>query len=171
MEFALLASLSEDDRRTVLSMSHRRRYASGEVIDTSEGAEPLTYLHGFSQIVPGLERELEGLEAGQSKDVVVQPEEGYGVPDPEGVFGVPRAAFPPDAKLTVGDSFIGEDDEGQALPVRVVELRDDVVVVDANHPLAGETLFFHVDVREVRAATADELEHGHTHGEGGHEHE
>jgi FKBP-type peptidyl-prolyl cis-trans isomerase SlyD len=157
--------------KTVVRLDYTLKNASGEVIDTSEGAEPLTYLHGFSQIVPGLERELEGLEAGQSKDVVVQPEEGYGVPDPEGVFGVPRAAFPPDAKLTVGDSFIGEDDEGQALPVRVVELRDDVVVVDANHPLAGETLFFHVDVREVRAATADELEHGHTHGEGGHEHE
>jgi FKBP-type peptidyl-prolyl cis-trans isomerase SlyD len=93
------------------------------------------------------------------------------MPDPEGVFGVPRAAFPPDAKLSVGDSFIGEDDEGQALPVRVVELRDDVVIVDANHPLAGETLFFHVDVREVRDATADELEHGHSHGEGGaHDH-
>ena len=71
----------------------------------------------------------------------------------------------------MGDSFIGEDDEGQALPVRVVELRDDVVVVDANHPLAGETLFFHVDVREVRDATDEELEHGHTHGPGGaHDH-
>ena len=157
--------------KTVVRLDYTLKNASGEVIDTSEGAEPLTYLHGFSQIVPGLERELEGLEAGQSKDVVVQPEDGYGMPDPEGVFGVPLAAFPPDAKLSVGDSFIGEDDEGQALPVRVVELRDDVVVVDANHPLAGETLFFHVDVREVRAATADELEHGHTHGEGGHEHE
>ena len=125
-------------------------------------------MHGASQIVPGLESELAGLAAGDAKDVVVQPEDGYGLPDPEGVFGVPRAAFPPDAKLSVGDSFIGEDDEGQALPVRVVELREDVVVVDANHPLAGETLFFHVDVREVRDATAEELEHGHSHGEGEH---
>jgi FKBP-type peptidyl-prolyl cis-trans isomerase SlyD len=157
--------------KTVVRLDYTLKNASGEIIDTSDGAEPLTYLHGFSQIVPGLERELEGLEAGQSKDVVVQPEDGYGVPDPEGVFGVPRTAFPPEAKLSVGDSFIGEDDEGQALPVRVVELRDDVVVVDANHPLAGETLFFHVDVREVREATADELEHGHSHGEGEHEHE
>ena len=108
------------------------------------------------------------VDLAEAKDVVVQPEDGYGMPDPEGVFGVPRAAFPPDAKLTVGDSFIGEDDEGQALPVRVVELREDVVIVDANHPLAGETLFFHVDIREVRDATDEELEHGHSHGPGGH---
>jgi FKBP-type peptidyl-prolyl cis-trans isomerase SlyD len=153
--------------KKVVRLDYTLRNAAGDVIDTSEGAEPLTYLHGFSQIVPGLERELEGMEAGQAKDVVVQPEDGYGMPDPQGIFGVPRGAFPPEAKLTVGDSFIGEDDEGQALPVRVVELREDLVIVDANHPLAGETLFFHVDVREVREATAEEIEHGHTHGEGG----
>lgn len=154
--------------KKVVRLDYTLRNAQGDVIDTSEGAEPLTYLHGASQIVPGLEKELAGMEAGQAKDVVVQPEDGYGMPDPEGVFGVPRAAFPPDAKLSVGDSFIGEDDEGQALPVRVVELRDDVVIVDANHPLAGETLFFHVDVRDVRDATEEELAHGHSHGEGGH---
>jgi FKBP-type peptidyl-prolyl cis-trans isomerase SlyD len=157
--------------KTVVRLDYTLKNASGEVIDTSEGSEPLTYLHGFSQIVPGLERELEGMEAGQAKDVVVQPEDGYGLPDPQGRFPVPRTAFPPEANLAEGDSFIGEDDEGQALPVRVIEVRDDVVIVDANHPLAGETLFFHVDVREVRAATADELEHGHSHGEGEHEHE
>lgn len=156
--------------KKVVRIDYTLKNASGEVLDTSAGGEPLTYLHGFSQIVPGLERELTGMEAGEGKDVVVQPEEGYGLPDPQGVFGVPRAAFPADAKLSVGDAFVGEDDEGQALPVRVVELRDDVVIVDANHPLAGETLFFHVDVREVRDATAEELEHGHSH-DGGHAHE
>ena len=157
--------------KKVVRLDYTLKNAQGDVIDTSEGAEPLTYLHGAQQIVPGLEKELTGLSAGDAKDVVVQPEEGYGMPDPEGVFGVPRSAFPADAKLSVGDSFIGEDDEGQALPVRVVELKDDVVIVDANHPLAGETLFFHVDVREVRDATDEELEHGHSHGPGGgHEH-
>src|SRR6476469_3951429 len=109
--------------KKVVRLDYTLKNAQGEVIDTSEGAEPLTYLHGGSQIVPGLERELAGMGAGDAKDVVVQPEDGYGMPDPEGVFGVPRAAFPPDAKLSVGDSFIGENDEGQALPVRVVELR------------------------------------------------
>ncbi len=155
----------------VVRLDYTLRNKGGDVLDTSDGAEPLTYLHGFSQIVPGLEKELEGMEAGQGKDVVVTPEEGYGVPDPEGVFSVPRSAFPEDAKLSVGDSFIGEDDEGQALPVRVVELKEDAVVVDANHPLAGETLFFHVDVREVRDATAEEIEHGHTHDGDEHDHD
>lgn len=156
--------------KKVVRIDYTLRNADGEVIDTSEGGEPLTYLHGFEQIVPGLERELAGMEAGEGKDVVVEPEEGYGVPDPQGVFGVPRTAFPADASLAVGDAFVGEDDEGQALPVRVVELRDDMVIVDANHPLAGEKLFFHVDVREVRDATDEELEHGHSH-EAGHVHD
>lgn len=155
--------------KKVVRIDYTLRNAAGEVIDTSEGGEPLTYLHGFEQIVPGLERELSGLSAGEGKDVVVQPEEGYGVADPEGIFGVPRDAFPADAPLAVGDAFVGEDDDGKSLPVRVIELRDDMVIVDANHPLAGETLFFHVDVREVRDATAEELEHGHSHEAGMHE--
>ncbi len=153
--------------KKVVRIDYTLRNASGEVLDTSEGAEPLTYLHGASQIVPGLERELAGMQAGDAKDVVVAPEDAYGAHDPQGIFGVPRTAFPPDAQLAVGESFIGEDDEGQAVPVRVIELREDVVMVDANHPLAGETLYFHVDVREVREASAEELAHGHVHGRGG----
>lgn len=156
--------------KTVVSLHYTLKNAAGEVIDSSEGAEPLSYIHGASQIVPGLERELTGLKAGDSKDVVVRPEDGYGVPDPQGIFGVPRAAFPPEAKLEVGESFVGEDDEGQAVPVRVIEVRPDMIMVDANHPLAGETLYFHVDVREVREATVEELQHGHAHGAGGHHH-
>jgi FKBP-type peptidyl-prolyl cis-trans isomerase SlyD len=156
--------------KMVVRIDYVLKNAHGDVLDSSEGAEPLSYIHGASQIVPGLERELEGLTAGQSKDVVVKPEDGYGVPDPEGIFGVPRTAFPPTQHIEVGQSFIGEDDEGQAVPVRVVEVREDMVMVDANHPLAGETLYFHVDVREVRNATADELMHGHAHGPGGHHH-
>jgi FKBP-type peptidyl-prolyl cis-trans isomerase SlyD len=152
--------------KKVVRIDYTLKNAGGEVLDTSEGGEPLSYLHGAHQIVPGLERELAGMEAGQSKDVVVQPDDGYGQPDPQGIFGVPRAAFPADAELKVGDTFMGEDDEGGAVPVRVVELKEDTIVVDANHPLAGETLFFHVDVREVRDATLEELMHGHAHGPG-----
>ncbi len=156
--------------KMVVSLHYTLKNKAGDVIDSSEGAEPLSYIHGASQIVPGLERELTGLKAGDSKDVVVRPEDGYGVPDPQGIFGVPRAAFPPEAKLEVGESFVGEDDEGQAVPVRVIEVRPDLIMVDANHPLAGETLYFHVDVREVREATVEELQHGHAHGAGGHHH-
>jgi FKBP-type peptidyl-prolyl cis-trans isomerase SlyD len=152
--------------KKVVRIDYTLRNGAGEVLDTSEGAEPLTYLHGASQIVPGLERELAGMQAGETKDVVVAPEDAYGTHDPQGIFGVPRAAFPADAQLAVGESFIGEDDEGEAVPVRVIELREDVVVVDANHPLAGETLHFHVEIREVRDASDEELAHGHIHGEG-----
>lgn len=157
--------------KKVVRIDYTLKNAAGDVLDTSTGQEPLSYLHGAQQIVPGLERELAGMEAGQSKDVVVKPEDGYGVPDPEGIFGVPKAAFPPGAVLQVGQSFLGEDDDGQAVPVRVVEVKDDMILVDANHPLAGETLYFHVDIRDVRDATLEELAHGHTHGPGGHDHD
>lgn len=146
--------------KKVVRLDYTLRNAAGEVLDTSDGAEPLAYLHGAHQIVPGLERELNGLAAGDSKDVVVPPEDGYGVHDPQGIFAVPRVAFPDGVTLSVGDSFIGEDDQGGAVPVRVIEVSEDKVVVDANHPLAGETLYFHVDVREVRDATLEELMQG-----------
>jgi FKBP-type peptidyl-prolyl cis-trans isomerase SlyD len=155
----------------VVTLEYVLKNRTGEVLDSSDGGEPLAYLHGAQQIVPGLERALEGLQAGDVRDVVVAAEDGYGEHDPSGVFAVPRSAFPSEMKLTVGDSFLGEDEEGHAVPVRLVEVRDDSVVVDANHPLAGEELHFHVSVREVRDATAEELEHGHGHGPGGHEHE
>jgi FKBP-type peptidyl-prolyl cis-trans isomerase SlyD len=152
--------------KKVVRIDYTLKNAGGEVLDTSEGGEPLSYLHGAHQIVPGLERELAGMQAGDSKDVVVAPEDAYGSVDPQGIFGVPRTAFPDEAELNVGDTFMGEDDQGGAVPVRVVEVRDDTIIVDANHPLAGETLYFHVDVREVRDATLEELMHGHAHGPG-----
>ena len=156
--------------RKVVTFDYTLKNAAGEVLDTSDGGDPLAYIHGAHQIVPGLERALEGLDVGAEKDVVVPPEDGYGLPDPGGVFTVPRASFPPDLTLEVGDSFMGENEDGAAVPVRVVELRDDVVVVDANHPLTGVTLHFHVVIREVRDATLEELTHGHPHGAGGHHH-
>ncbi len=157
--------------KTVVRIDYTLRNKGGEILDSSDGGEPLVYIHGASQIVPGLERELTGLAAGDAKDVVVQPEDGYGVPDPQGIFGIPRTAFPPEATIEVGQAFVGEDDEGQAVPVRVIEVREDSIVVDANHPLAGETLYFHVDIRDVRDATLEELQHGHAHGPGAHHHD
>ncbi len=157
--------------RKVVTIDYTLRNEAGEVLDTSDGAEPLAYLHGAHNIVPGLERALEGLAPGAERDVVVAPDDGYGRPDPGGVFTIPRATFPPDLEISVGDTFMGENEDGGGIPVRVVELRDDVVVVDANHPLAGVTLHFHILVRDVRDATTAELMHGHPHGPGeSHEH-
>ncbi len=154
----------------VVTLDYTLKNDAGEVLDSSEGSEPLAYLHGADQIVAGLERALEGLDVGAVRDVVVPPEEGYGAPDPQGIFPIPRTAFPPDLAISPGDTFMGENDEGDALPVRVLEVRDDSILVDANHPLAGVTLHFHVTVREIRDATAEELTHGHVHDEGGHHH-
>jgi FKBP-type peptidyl-prolyl cis-trans isomerase SlyD len=156
--------------KKVVRIDYTLKNQAGEVLDSSEGQLPLTYLHGSGEIVPGLERALAGLGIGDAKDVVVPPDEAYGPVDPEGIFGVPRDAFPPDAVLEVGASFFGEDEEGHAVPVRVVEVKPDSIVVDANHPLAGQTLYYHVDVRDVRDATLEELTHGHSHGDDGHGH-
>jgi FKBP-type peptidyl-prolyl cis-trans isomerase SlyD len=156
--------------KKVVSLNYTLRNKAGQVLDSSEGQDPLEYLHGASQIVPGLERELTGLKTGDTKDVVVAPEEGYGSHDPQGVFAVPRNAFPADAQLEVGQTFLGEDDEGQSVPVRVLSVGLEEITVDANHPLAGETLYFHVDVVAVRDATAEELQHGHVHGPDGEHH-
>ena len=156
--------------KTVVHIDYTLRTDGGDVVDSSEGQEPLAYLHGSGQIVPGLEKALAGLKVGDTKDVIVEAAEGYGDRDPDGVFGIPRSAFPDASGLEVGASFVGEDEEGNSLPVRVIELSGDTVTVDANHPLAGQRLHFHVDVKAIRAATAEEMEHGHPHDGDGHHH-
>lgn len=165
----MMPAMIISDNKVVL-IDYTLRIDSGEVVDSSEGQEPLAYLHGVGQIVPGLERALSGLTVGDVKDVVVEPADGYGDRDPDGVFGIPKTAFPDTAQLEVGASFVGEDEEGNSLPVRVVALDGDSVTVDANHPLAGERLSFHVTIKEIRDATAEELEHGHPHEGDGHHH-
>ena len=149
----------------VVSIDYTLKNREGELIDSSEG-EPLEYLHGHRQIVPGLEKALEGAQGGDSRQVVVSAEDGYGSRDEQAVFPVRRSMFPPDAELVPGTTFIGRDTHGNAVPVTIVRLSGEQVVVDANHPLAGEELHFEVTVRSIRAATAEELTHGHVHGAG-----
>ncbi len=158
--FGYIAAMLIFDKK-VVRLAYTLRNVAGEVIDSSADGEPLAYIHGAHQIVPGLERELDGLKAGAVKDVVVAPEDGYGLPDPQGIFSIPRSVFPDGVELEIGTQFVGEDDEGRAVPLRVVELRESEVVVDANHVLAGETLYFHVEVRDVREATPKELLQGY----------
>lgn len=143
----------------------------GEILDSSqEGGEPLAYLHGHQNIVPGLEAALEGLKVGDSKDVVVSPEEGYGPRMDEAIQKVPQAEFPTEIPREVGLQIFAEGPGGQHFPLWIVAIDDDFVTVDGNHPLAGQTLNFSVEVVEIRDASAEELEHGHVHGPGGHEH-
>ncbi|HEX8437134.1 peptidylprolyl isomerase [Archangium sp.] len=148
---------------SVVSIDYRLHLGDGKLVDESDPGDPLVYLHGYEEIVPGLEKALEGKKAGETLKVQVSPEEGYGEYDPDGVEEVPREDFPPDMELEEGGIVSATDDDGDEVDFLVKELRPKTVVVDFNHPLAGKTLHFEVTVREVRAATAEELEHGHAH--------
>jgi FKBP-type peptidyl-prolyl cis-trans isomerase SlyD len=141
-------------------MDYTIRLSTGQVVETSVGAEPLTYLHGHRQIVPGVERAIEGLEPGASLEIVVPPADAYGERDPAGVFVVPRAAFPSDEEVGPGMMFSAHRPDGRTLTFRVVEANDDLVLVDTNHPLSGETLHIAVFVHTVRSATSEELTSG-----------
>ena len=154
-------------KNKVVSIDYTLKDDAGEVIDSSEGFEPLFYLHGCDNIVPGLEKALDGKRAGDQVQVSVSPAEGYGERDDSLQQVVPREAFQGIDDLEAGMQFRAESDEGQQI-VTIMAIDGDEVTVDGNHPLAGVTLNFDVTVVEVRDATADELEHGHVHGPGGH---
>jgi FKBP-type peptidyl-prolyl cis-trans isomerase SlyD len=153
----------------VVSIHYTLRDDDGDVVDSSSGGEPLEYLHGAGNIVPGLEAAMAGKQVGESFQVTVAPADGYGevVGDPR---AVPRSAFPADAELEPGSQFFVRGPDGDPLPVWVVGVDGDEVLLDANHPLAGENLHFEIEVVGVRVATEEELEHGHPHGPDGHEH-
>ena len=153
----------------VVSLDYTLRLDDGEVIDTSTSQEPLEFLQGQGQVIPGLEQALYGMALGDERDVVVAPTEGYGELDPDAFELVDHDVFPPDLALTPGMGLRMRDSSGQALEGYVAEVRPNGVLLDFNHPLAGETLYFQVKISALRAATNEELTHGHVHG-AGHEH-
>ena len=155
--------------RTVVTVNYTLTDDDGEVLDSSEGQDPLAYLHGVGQIVPGLEQALAGKAAGDALQVTVDAAEGYGEHDPELVQAVPRAQFKDLDDLEVGMELQATGPDGDHL-VTVVGIEDDEVMLDGNHPLAGMTLHFDVAVVDVRDATPEELQHGHPHGPGDHHH-
>ncbi|HET7755537.1 MAG TPA: peptidylprolyl isomerase [Anaeromyxobacteraceae bacterium] len=155
----------------VVGIDYKLHLGDGDIVDESTPEEPLQYIQGQGQIVPGLEKALAGLTVGDEKKVVVPPEEGYGEHDTRGVQDVPRDAFPAEAAPQVGQTYYAHGEGGETIAFLVKEIGLATVKVDFNHPLAGKTLHFDVKVREVRAATEEELEHGHAHGPEGHEHD
>ena len=155
-------------RHTVASIEYRLTDDTGELIDSSEGHAPLQYVHGTEGIVPGLESALEGKGAGDVVDVRVAPEQGYGERDEGQIHAVPRKQFPP-GEIKVGMQVQARGQGGDVV-LTVFKVEGDVVHLDANHPLAGVPLNFHVKVVDVRTATAEEIAHGHVHGPGGHHH-
>jgi len=157
-------------QNSVVAFHYTLTNDAGEVLDSSEGREPLTYLHGGGNIIPGLEKELEGRTAGEKLNVNVSPEEGYGEIQEQLMQEVPRESFQGVESVEPGMQFQAQT-EGGPLMVTVKKVEADTVVVDGNHPLAGQQLAFDVEIATVREASEDEIEHGHVHGEGGVEHE
>lgn len=162
-------------QHSAVSIHYRLSNAKGELIEDSFEGEPMLYLHGAENMIPGLESQLEGKIAGDKLEVSVSAENGYG-PYHDGLKQeVPLSAFGDIQDIVPGMRFIAETEMGQR-PVQVKEVKDDIVVVDGNHPLAGQSLTFNVEILDVREATAEEIAHGHIHAhggcgsEGGHEH-
>ena len=156
-------------KNTAVQIHYTLKNDAGEVLDSSEGAEPLAYLQGHGNLISGLEKALEGKSAGDAINVSIPPEEAYGVRDTALIQDVPRSAFEGIPKIEVGMQFHAESNQGPRT-VTVTKVADDTITVDGNHPLADQTLHFAVQVVEVRAASKEELNHGHVHGPGGHHH-
>ena len=144
--------------------------SEGEVLDSSRDGGTMPYLHGYGNIVPGLERQMTGRSPGDRFDAIVPPEEGYGLPsDP--LPPIPLDELPPG--IETGMSLMAETEDGQHVPIFVLEVRDTDALLTPSHPLAGETLHFDIEIMSLRASTEEELEHGHPHGPdgmGGHDH-
>jgi len=155
------------ERGRVVSMHYTLRDESGATIESSGGVRPLAYLHGYGQLIPGLEKFLDGVEPGLRSTVTVLPKDAYGEKDPAAVIRAPRADFPEGLALAPGVEVQAETPDGP-ITFRVVSVDGDEVALDANHPLAGKALTFEVEVIDVRVATAEEIAHGHVHGPGGH---
>ncbi len=156
-------------QNSVVTIHYTLKDDAGEVIDSSREGDPVAYLHGHGNLVPGLERELEGKSTGDKVNVSVTPEHGYGDYDKQLVQQVPRRALQGIANVRVGMRLQAQTPEGPRAVV-ITRLVGDMVTIDGNHPLAGKNLNFDVEVTDVREATEEELAHGHVHGEGGHQH-
>ena len=154
---------------SVASFHYTLKDDDGNTIDSSVGQEPLPYLHGAGNIVPGLERELEGKTTGDKLSVIVKPVDGYGELNDSLVQELPKTMFAGVDDIKAGMDFHAETDNGQQM-VTVTKVEGDTVTIDGNHPLAGKNLHFDIEVTEVREASSEELEHGHVHGPGGHHH-
>ena len=138
---------------TEVSLEYTLKLEDETVVDSNLGAAPLSYTHGSNQIVAGLEKELAGMEVGETKQVVVSPEEGYGPVEPQAIQEIPAEQIPPEARK-VGTQLQGQNPEGNTLQVQVVEVKDHTVVIDFNHPLAGKTLYFDVKVVDIQKPSA-----------------
>lgn len=157
-------------QHSVVTIHYELKNSEGDVLDSSKGQDPLVYLHGAGNIIVGLEEQLIGKKVGDVIEAIVSPEKGYGLPVDALIQTVPREAFGDEIeKVEVGMRFQAETEQGP-VPVVVTAMDEKTVTVDGNHPLAGQELHFTVSVSEIREASKEEIDHGHVHGPGGHQH-
>lgn len=159
--------MAEQDKRTVaddvvVTLEYTVK-VDGQVVDTSADHEPIEFIQGQGQVIPGLEKQLYGLAEGAKKSFAVSPREGYGERDADAVADVPRGEFPPEIPLEPGVELQMEDEEGDVMNAVIVSVGSENVRLDFNHPLAGKELHFEVQVLGLRKATPEELDHGHVH--------
>ncbi len=157
------------ENKKVVSFHYTLKNGQGEQIESSRDRDPMVYLHGLGSIIPGLEKAMAGKKAGDSFEVSIEPAEAYGERNENGIQRIPAKHFKHAERLQVGQPVMLQTQQGQ-VQVTVVKVGRFNIDVDRNHPLAGQTLTFDVEVTDVREATAEELEHGHAHGPGGAHH-
>jgi FKBP-type peptidyl-prolyl cis-trans isomerase SlyD len=155
---------------TVVHISYVLRDAKGEILDESTAADSFEYLQGHENIVPGLEKALSGKSAGEKIKVSLTPDEGYGDFDPALIRKVPKSEFPPRMRNSKPGEMLQIQDDGVWRVWRIDRIEGDTIVLDGNHELAGQDLHFEVEIHGVRAATPEEIEHGHAHSPGHHHH-
>ncbi len=163
-----MSEVNSVENGKVIQMEYTLK-VNGEVLDTSEVNGPIEFIQGAGNIIPGLERELYGMTVGESKNVVVAAQDGYGDVDTEAYTDVPKDQFPDNIPMAVGTELELHDQKGNPLHARIDKVNDETVRLDFNHPLAGKELFFNVKIASLREPTEEEREHGHVHGKG-HEH-
>jgi len=155
--------------KMVVELYYKLTDDQGNMIDEANSARPFLYIHGLSQIIPGLENQLTGKKSGDALKVNINPEDAYGTRDESLVMAVNKTEFGSPAEIKVGMHIEIETEQGANVAV-VKNITDAQIVLDLNHPLAGKSLHFDVKVQSIRAATAEEISHGHVHGPHGHHH-
>ena len=162
--------MSTINNNQVVQFHYTLKDDEGNIIDQSPEGQPLAYLHGYQNIIPGLEAQLVGKAVGDKFTASVEPADAYGEFDDAAVQEVPRENFQGVDNIQAGLQFQSQTEDGHVMLVTVKDVQDDMVIVDANHPLAGKKLHFDVEIADIREATPEELQHGHAHGAGGHHH-
>ena len=162
--------MSTINNNQVVQFHYTLKDDEGNIIDQSPEGQPLAYLHGYQNIIPGLEAQLVGKAVGDKFTASVEPADAYGEFDDAAVQEVPRENFQGVDNIQAGMQFQSQTEDGHVMLVTVKDVQDDMVIVDANHTLAGKKLHFDVEIADIREATPEELQHGHAHGAGGHHH-